>query len=203
VGINKLDVKMKYKRLIIVLSILIISCGPKSEFKVIDFKSFEITVPQNWNEFEIKGIDSYVGGIITDQKDTLIFDIGRYSGDVTEHNFPLVYDKNSYAELTERQKVLLKNTKHLIVDSLSGDIDFKQYMRLKFIMQKIDCFNAKLITPTNASFGTTGLYIDSLEGSKAKFDKVNMCFYGQDLKEKTEHQFIKALKTIKLKEYCH
>lgn len=182
---------------------LIVSCKTKTEFKKIDFESFEITVPQNWNKFEIKGIDSYVGGIITEQKDTLIFDIGGYSGDVMKHDFPLVYDKTGYAELSKKEKELLKKAKHLVVDSISGDIDFKKYLTQKFVMQKIDCFQGKLITPINKEFGTTGLYIDSLKGSKKEFNKTKMSFYGQNLKEKTEKEFINALKSIKLKGYCN
>lgn len=182
---------------------LIVSCKTKTEFKKIDFESFEITVPQNWNKFEMKGIDSYVGGIITEQKDTLIFDIGLYSGDVMKHDFPLVYDKTGYAELSKKEKELLKKAKHLVVDSISGDIDFKKYLTQKFVMQKIDCFQGKLITPINKEFGTTGLYIDSLKGSKKEFNKTTMSFYGQNLKEKTEKEFIEALKTIKFKGYCN
>lgn len=194
---------MKKKLFVILLSIVIVSCQSNSEFKTIDFGDFEITVPQQWEELEFKGTDSYVGGIITPQKDSLIFDIGRYSSDITKNDFPLVFDKNSYAELTKKQKQLLKKTKHLIVDSLSGNIDFGKYIKHKFVFYKIDCFNAKIITPTNKEFGTTGIYIDSLRGNSKDFSKVGMCFYGNDLKEKTQNQFVNALKTIKLKEYCN
>ncbi|SHL27932.1 hypothetical protein [Flavobacterium chilense] len=194
---------MKQTLFLILASILISCCNSKSEYKTIDFESFEITVPQDWSQIEIKGTDSYVGGVITEKKDTLIFDIGWYSGDVTKNNISLVYDKKSYAELSKIQKELLKKTKHLVVDSISGNIDFKKYLKQKFVSQKIDCFMAKLITPVNKEFGTTGIYIDSLEGSKKNFNKTRMSFYGQNLKEKTEKEFIKALKTIKFKEYCH
>lgn len=195
--------KMRNRVYLIIFSLLLISCKPKSDFKTIDFESFEITVPQNWNEIEIKGMDSYVGGIVTDKKDTLIFDIGLYSGDVTKNNLPLVFDKKTYAEFSEQKKELLKKTNHLIVDSLSGKIDFGKYLPQKFEIKKIDCFKAKIITPTNKGFGTTGIYIDSLKGSSKKFDKIGMCFYGENLSQKTESEFIKALKSIRLKKYCH
>ena len=182
---------------------LIVCCKTETKLKTIDFESFEITVPQNWNKFEMRGTDSYVGGLITEQKDTLIFDIGWYSSDIMKQDLPLVYDKNSYAELTKKEKELLKNAKHLIVDSISGNIDFKKYLTQKFVPHKIDCFQGKLITPINKEFGTTGLYIDSLRGSKKDFNKTKMSFYGRNLKEKTEKEFIKALKTVKLKEYCN
>lgn len=64
-------------------------------------------------------------------------------------------------------------------------------------------FQGKLITPINKEFGTTGLYIDSLKGSEKDFNKTTMSFYGRNLEEKTEKEFIEALKTIKFKGYCN
>lgn len=188
---------------IILCLTLLISCKTKTNFKTIDFGDFEITVPNQWDELEFKGIDSYVGGIITPDKDSLIFDLGRYSSDITKNDLPLVFDKNSYADLSKKEKELLKMTKHLVVDSITGDIDFKKYLKYKFIIYPIDCFNAKLITPVNKEYGSTGLYIDSLKGNSKDFNKVSMCFYGRNLKEATQIQFIDALKTIKLKEFCN
>lgn len=196
---------MKMKKILysIACLIVIVSCKSEAQHKIIDFESFDITVPRTWNKFEMKGIDSYVGGIITDQKDTLIFDIGRYSGDESKNDLPLVFDKKIYAELSNKEKELLKKAKHLVVDSITGKIDFKKYLTQKCVVQKIDCFQGKLITPVNKEFGTTGIYIDSLAGSQKEFDKISMSFYGRNLKEKTEKEFVEALKTIKLKEYCN
>jgi hypothetical protein len=193
---------MKKRNVIIIISILTLACHSKSGFKTIDFGTFEITVPENWNEFEIKGIDSYVGGIITDQKDTLIFDIGSYSPDVTKNDFPLVYDKSSYSELTNKEKKLLKKTKHLIVDTITGDIEFSKYLKQKYVIENIDCFKVKVITPTNKGVGTSGIYIDNLKGGDTNSNKVKMCFYGDNLSERTQNEFIKALKGIKIKKYC-
>ncbi len=196
------NTKMKKALFIILVSILIISCKQKKKYKTIDFGDFEITVLEQWNKLEFKGVDSYVGGIITPEKDSLIFDIGLYSGDAS-NDFPLVFDKQSYAELTKKQKELLKETKHLIVDSLCGDIDFRKYEKYKSVFYSIDCFKAKMTIPTNLEFGATGIYIDSLKGNSKDFNKVKMAFYGFNLKEKTQNQFVSALKTIKLKGYCH
>jgi hypothetical protein len=190
------------KLLLINILLLFFSCKPKSDYKAIDFGSFEITVPQSWNEIEMKGIDSYVGGIVTNEKDTLIFDIGAYSTDVSKNDLPLVYDKKSYAELTEKQKQVLKKTKHLIVDTISGKIDFKMYLTQKFEIVNVECFKAKIITTRNKGFGTTGIYIDSLKGGGKNSNKTKFCFYGEDLKEKTEKEFLKSLKTIRFKKFC-
>ncbi|UWY26792.1 hypothetical protein N4T20_13795 [Flavobacterium sp. TR2] len=184
-------------------SILIISCKPKSEFKTIDFVEFEITVPRQWNELKFKGIDSYVGGIITPEKDSLIFDIGRYSSDITEEDFVIIYDKRRYNELNENEKKLLKKENYLIIDSISQEVDREKYRRQKFVVEKVDCFQAKFITPRKSGLGVTGIYIDSLRGNSKDFTKVRMCFYGYNLKQRTQQQFVNALRTIKFKEYCY
>ena len=191
------------KSILISISIACFSCQPKSELKKISFDNFEITVPENWNEIELRGIDSYIGGIVTTENDTLIFDIGAYSPDVTKNDFPLVLDKKNYSELNNKQKKLLKNTNHLIVDTISGKIDFKNYLTQKFEIVKIDCFKAKIITTRNKGYGTTGIYIDSLKGNDQNSNKTKFSFYGENLKEKTEKEFLNAVKTIKLKKYCH
>lgn len=46
--------------------------------KEIDFEKFSLTVPNNWDPFQVQGIDSYVGGI-TNGRDSLTFDYGWYS----------------------------------------------------------------------------------------------------------------------------
>ncbi len=104
--------------------------------------------------------------------------------------------------LPKYKKILLKNTKHLIVDTISCDIDYKKYLKQKSEIVKIDCFNAKMITTINKGFGTTGIYIDSLKGGGQNSNKTKFSLYGENLKERTEKEFIKALKTIKLTEYC-
>jgi hypothetical protein len=50
-------------------------------WKTIDYGPFKLKAPQEWEQIEFKGIDSYVGGL-TNGKDTLTFDYGWYSPDV-------------------------------------------------------------------------------------------------------------------------
>src|SRR5690606_28678501 len=96
-------------RLLILLFLLLLFSCPEKKYKTIDFGQFEITVPENWNRYERQGIDSYIGGIITDTKDTLKFDLGRYSADLTKE-YPMVYDSIGLAELTKKELELLPNT---------------------------------------------------------------------------------------------
>lgn len=189
------------KTLSILILLLIFSCTQR-EYKTIDFGQFEITVPENWNKYEAKGIDSYVGGIITETNDTLDFDFGMYSSDLSRSDYPMVYDSLGLTELTKKELELLPKTKHLIVDTITGDIDFKEYLQYQFEYDTIDCFQAKIITPRNKGFGGTGIYIDSLTGTKRNFDKIKFGFYGFYLNDKVQTEFLKALKTLKFKKYC-
>jgi len=191
------------KRSILTLTLLLIFSCEKSDYKTIDFGSFEITVPQNWKEYEVKGIDSYVGGLITSEKDTLIFDLGWYSGDLTKNNEILVFDKTEYSELSKKQKSKLEKVKHLIVDDkFTAAYDTKEYLKYKYTKDSIACFSAKIIKPTNKGFGASGIYIDSLKGSRETHNKTSMSFYGNDLSESTQAEFFKALKKMTFKDYC-
>lgn len=190
------------KTLSILVLMLIFSCS-KSNYKTIDFGQFEITVPENWNKYEAKGIDSYVGGIITNTNDSLSFDFGMYSGDLSKSDFPMVYDSTRLAELIKKELKLLPKTKHLIVrDLFHADVDFKEYLQYQFVFDSIDCFRAKIITPRNKGFGGTGIYIDSLAGTQRNYNKIRFNFYGWYLNDKVQGEFLKALKTLKFEKYC-
>ena len=189
------------KTLSILILLLIFSCSQR-KYKTIDFGQFEITVPEDWNEYERQGIDSYIGGIVTDTNDSLKFDFGMYSSDLSTSDLPMVYDSLGLAELTKKELELLPKTKHLIVDSITGDIDFKEYLQYQFEYVTIDCFQAKIITPRNKGFGGTGIYIDSLAGAKQDYNKIRFNFYGWYLNDKVQSEFLKALKTLKFEKYC-
>ncbi|WP_026915899.1 hypothetical protein [Christiangramia portivictoriae] len=189
------------KRFAIIFLIFIYSFQ-ESNYKILDFVKFQITVPYNWNKFNEKGLDSYIGGIITDTNDTLKFDLGRYSQDLIKSDYPMVYDSQRLAELTKKELEMLPRTKHLIVDSTTGNINYHEYLQYQFKSDSINCFKAKFITPTNKGFGGSGVYIDSLKGSDQMHNKISFNFYGWYLDEKTQKRFFKALKTLKFKENC-
>ncbi|AUC13846.1 hypothetical protein BTO06_01175 [Tenacibaculum sp. SZ-18] len=190
------------KILSIIILTLILACQ-KSEYKTVDFKAFEITVPSSWNKYKIKGIDSYVRGLITDKNDTLIFDLGWYSGDLTRNNEVLVFDKSEYSEFTEKQKKQLEKVKYLVVDDfLTAKYNTKDYLKYEYELDSIDCFQAKFIKPKNKGFGASGIYIDSLKGGGPNSNKTRLSFYGNSLSDSTQTEFFKALKSIKLTKYC-
>lgn len=101
------------------------SCSSNSEqTKAIDFKSFQITVPESWNMIEMDGFDSQIGGIVIDQTDTLIFDYGYYPDDL-QHDADLNEYEN--AEIDGFRANIVKPKKSgngitgLYIDSLSVD----------------------------------------------------------------------------------
>lgn len=190
---------------ILLLTILItcLSCE-KEIYKSVDFGSFEITVPQSWKKFKVDGIDSYVGGLTTNEKDTLIFDIGWYSGDITKNPDVLIFSQNEFNSFSKKQREKLNDVKHLIVANLfEASYNPSEYLKNKYVLDNIDCFTAKLISPTNNGFGTSGIYIDSLKGSKATFNKTSMSFYGNELSDTIQVEFFKSLRSIKFKNYCN
>ncbi|MEL7122585.1 MAG: hypothetical protein AAFO07_24275 [Bacteroidota bacterium] len=190
------------KTLSILILSLILSCE-KSDYKTIDYEAFEITVPRSWTEYEIKGIDSYVNGLITDKNDTLIFDLGWYSPDLTKNPEVLVFEQSEYAGFSDKQKKQLENVKHLVVeDFLNAEYNVKDYLKYEYELDSIDCFQTKFIRPKNKGFGASGIYIDSLKGGGPNSNKTRLSFYGNNLSDSTQTEFFKALRSIKLTKYC-
>jgi hypothetical protein len=79
---------MDIKKIFFILTLGLVSCGQdkNQNWKTLDFGSFKLTTPETWKIVELKGIDSYVGGL-TDGKDTLFFDYGWYCPSVGDEDF--------------------------------------------------------------------------------------------------------------------
>lgn len=70
-------------KLIVLLSLLLLSCEKDELSKTMEFEDFTIEVPSNWQSFTSQGYDSKTGGI-RNGKDELAFDYGWYSYDFTD-----------------------------------------------------------------------------------------------------------------------
>ena len=75
-------------------------------------------------------------------------------------------------------------------------------MQYQTEFDSIDCFKAKIITPKNKGYGGSGIYIGNLTGKEEKQNEIGIGFYGWYLNEKTQAEFIKALKTLRFEKYC-
>ncbi|WP_426791855.1 hypothetical protein [Sphingobacterium sp. WOUb80] len=64
------------------LTILVVGCKDPSPTKTMDFGLFTLEAPYKWQQVKQNGIDSYVGAIAVDKRDTLYFDMGMYSNTV-------------------------------------------------------------------------------------------------------------------------
>lgn len=67
-------------RLMLFLTLILVSCEKEELSKTLDFQQFTIEVPANWESYSLQGFDSKVGGI-KNNKDTLKYDYGWYSYD--------------------------------------------------------------------------------------------------------------------------
>lgn len=74
-------------KIIPVLLFLSLFTGCRSqwnEYQKMEFKYFEITVPQAWKAIQLRGIDSYVGAIQLNHHEKVTFDYGQYSNPLTD-----------------------------------------------------------------------------------------------------------------------
>jgi hypothetical protein len=87
-----------------------------------DFGQFTIEVPGTWDKVKRQGIDSYVGQIAIDRTDTLNFDLGWYSSDLTED--PNLQDTTLSTTIDHRKATIVRpkksglGTTGVVIDSL-------------------------------------------------------------------------------------
>jgi hypothetical protein len=144
---------MKKLILILMLSLIILSCNDENEQKTLDVERFTIIVPSTWTLEDVQGYDSFVRQIKINEQEMISIDVGWYSS-------------------------------NLNVDNLTHDILFK----------RIDNRDAKIVQPKAFQLGTTGVYFDSLDIQKTKFQ-----MSGIDLSHRNQRLFLTAIETLKFK----
>lgn len=186
---------MKHLKLLIIITLLISCKNNNDKYKNLDFGSFEVIVPYGWNQIEYAGIDSFVGKIAIDKNDTIQFDLGWYSFDLTEEDFPIIIDKNDL-EYILKTNSKIDTTQYVIVEDIKNVI-YSDYSKIIVSYTQIDSYNAKIVTPKKIGNGLTGVYIDSLWGDDYAKTKFNL--YGINLSENNQKELLKAIKTLKFK----
>ena len=171
---------------ILITGILIFSCNTSSEkrnSKQLDFGYFTIETPFGWEKIEIRGVDSYVGGIRIDSTDRVSFDYGLYSDDLEE--FVQINNDGTLYWYDKMQKY-----------PPTSDTNYLKKIRRSLIKYvTIENYKAKLVIPFKPGNGTIGVYFDSLIGTGP--NKIKLQISGVNLNPKNELVFLQTIKTIK------
>jgi hypothetical protein len=183
------------KSAVVILYIfLLLSCQENQlvehNTKTLDFGAFTIETPAAWKKVERQGIDSYVGEIAIDEKDTLSFDLGWYSNKLYERG-PMILDSSFIGKVD----TILYDPSAFIYVKNSLLVDPDKYRKNNVSWDTIDNRKAKIVYPRRTGIGTTGIYIDSLWPSGFDIDHFNL--YGENLKPENEKLFLAAIKTLK------
>lgn len=135
--------------------VLTVSCESDDvTFRLVDFDKFTIEIPETWTPVEQQGYDSFVGQIDINDKEKIIFDLGRYSS-------------------------------KLAVSSSTHDIG----------ITIIDDKPARVVKPKGFGKGTTGVYFDSLEVTKATKFQLS----GSDLSPDNQRLLLIAIESLRFK----
>ena len=179
---------LKMNRILKISTLLLLfSCNTKksvSDSNLLDFKSFTIETPSSWKKIDLRGVDSYIGGIQIDSSQGASFDLGFYSNDLNEFVKVKLHD-TTYAF------VATSDNPPLIVDSNF----MEKIKKCKVLWDTIDGYRAKLVIPINSGFGVTGIYIDSLWQLDSK--NVKFTLSGNNLTHENETKLLKAFKTLR------
>ncbi|MGG9962814.1 hypothetical protein [Ferruginibacter sp. SUN106] len=162
--------------------------SPVTGNKILDFESFTIETPKDWQIFHSRGVDSYVGGILIDSVYIANFDLGLYS-----------------SNLSDFVRVNLKDTMYDDVKAgniPSPDEDYsswvKKIKKCRVEWDTIDGRPAKILIPIHPGFGVTGIYFDSLWLSNSKY-KIRFQLNANNLDSNHEKLLLQAFKTLKFK----
>jgi hypothetical protein len=182
------------KLLITIVVIALTACHdsqPEVETKTMDFGAFTIKTPKSWKQVVARGIDSYVGGIVIDDTDTLNFNLGWYSSTLTEYD-PQIIERSFLQHMQQP----VDTSEYIIVES-RRDIDPDEYKKNNVSWDTIDGRKAKIVYPRRSGIGVTGVYIDSLWVSGSDVDRFNLC--GTNLNPKNEKKVLELLRTLKFR----
>lgn len=179
------------QKLSIILIVItgLLSCSETkttSDKKILDFGAFTIEAPSGWEKIKELGIDSYVGKIAIDENDTLQFDLGWYSNDLTEYQEVKIGDGKTY---------YISSYDTAYSPTLVDGADKEKVVTSHVTWETIDGRKAKVLSTIKPGIGTIGIYFDSLWQAGSDVDKFNL--YGRNLKPQNEKAVLSAFKTLK------
>ena len=186
--------------LITFLGILFLTTSAESS-KILDLKAFTMEVPVNWVYVKKQGIDSYVGAIAIDEKDTLYFDYGRFSNDLEESfndgDYYVINNDSIFtpdSELNRRDTISEPVYKYF---GRGGKNKLQELKKTTSYYKTIDGLKAKIVVPINPGTGKTGIFF---ENTRKVGKGMRLQINGNDLSLKNHKAFLKAMKTINFKD---
>jgi hypothetical protein len=79
--------------------------------------SFSINTPIDWTKIKVQGVDSYVGRIAIGTNDTIKFDLGYYSYDLTQHESD---DSNKFSKSKVSWRIINKHHVKIVTPKKYG-----------------------------------------------------------------------------------
>ena len=183
---------------LLLTTILFFGCHENKSNKklTLDFDSFSIQIPEKWQKVEFQGLDSEVGGFITENNDTIRFDLGYYSNNL-EDRIPILMDSALWESSSDEMKESYKKANYVMVKDVHK-VDNDIFRTTNIAWDTIDGLKCKIKYPIINGKGITGVYFDSI--SQSEYDKnIKLTLYGINLNVKEQEELQKAIKTIKFK----
>ena len=165
--------------------------------KILDAKAFTMEVPNAWNYIPRQGIDSFIGEIAIDNKDTLSFDYGLYSSYLEEDCDCYVSNDDSiFVRDYERDKIDTTKSAHYKFYSVGGKEKLKEFEKNNApYYDEIAGLKVKIVTPKKSGTGTTGVVFEQINQKNG----IRFQISGYNLHPRNQEAFLKAMKTIRFK----
>lgn len=181
--------------LILISLFFVMNCSNyKKETHILDFNRFTIEIPKNWKKIEnLRGIDSYVGGFVTEDGDSITFDLGIYSNSLQDDG-PGIMERSVWESIKDSRSDIDSSNFIIIEDSVWVDTDIYRKRNIKW--DTIDGYLTKIVFPVRSGDGVAGIYIDSLDANSYG-EKIRFNLKGFNLKPQNEKLFLELIKTLK------
>ena len=175
---------------------IIFSCIKSDSIKTLDLNVFTINTIDSWKYIERRGIDSFIGEIAIDKKDTLNFDYGFYSNTLEEDLDYIIREDSILSPDFEKDKLDTINSPHYKFYALRKDINLEDLRKNKYYFQNIAGLRARIVVPKRPGIGMTGIYF---ENTSKKRKGIRLQISGHNLSQENQELFINAMKTIKFR----
>ncbi|WP_146052870.1 hypothetical protein [Aquimarina sp. I32.4] len=182
-------------RIVIITSLflLTISCKQREQKKinnkVLNFTSFEITVPNTWKKINIDGIDSQAGGIVTTKNDTILFDLGKYVSKID-----MAIPVNNIKEKDTLRKSGFSVDEMYFSKTPSLDKNQGTFHNEFYYYDTINSLPAKVQVPKFIGKGTLKIYFDSIDTYNNRFS-----MFTRNIDTTNHYEVLKAFQTILFK----